>query len=655
MRSMRALLLLLLLTPVVALLGAAPGQLQPPQPLRYRQPGAIVDLGVGLWAWPLPMDYDGDGDMDLVVSCHCVPFGGTYLFENPDGTPFPTFLPPRRVGPGYGNISPSYVGNTVRVLIPGSELVDYRRSRFRRRRQLLKRSNVHTGRVRANQWKLVDYDGDGLLDLVVGVGDWADYGWDNAFDRHGRWIRGPLHGYIYLLRNQGTPSKAQYAPPRRLEAGGKPIDVYGMPSPNFADFDGDGDLDLLCGEFVDGFTYFENIGSRRAPRYAPGRRLRDSLGRPLTMPLCMIVPVAVDWDRDGDVDLIVGQEDGRVAWIEHTGRLRRGLPVFKPPRFFKQQADRLKFGALVTPVAFDWDGDGDEDLLCGNTAGQIGWFENLGPRESLPRWAPPRLLDAGGKPIRIMAGPNGSIQGPCERKWGYTTLSVADWDQDGLPDLIVNSIWGRVVWFRNVGSRRAPKLADARPIEVLWNGRPRKPAWNWWDPAERELVTQWRTTPIAYDLTGDGLTDLIMLDHEGYLALYERARRDGALVLLPPRRIFRIAEGSWRDARHRVLCSSGGLLRLNAGTAGRSGRRKLALVDWDRDGNPDLLVNSENCHWLRTVRADLNHWAFEDRGPLLERVLAGHTTCPTVVDFDRDGRWELVLGAEDGHLYYAAP
>lgn len=55
--------------------------------------------------------------------------------------------------------------------------------------------------------------------------------------------------------------------------------------------------------------------------------------------------------------------------------------------------------------------------------------------------------------LRIMAGPNGSIQGPCEAKWGYTTLSVADWDHDGRPDLVVNSIWGKVVWFRNVGTR----------------------------------------------------------------------------------------------------------------------------------------------------------------------------------------------------------
>ena len=54
-------------------------------PLKYNQPGLVVDLGVGLWAFPLPMDYDQDGDHDLVVSCPDKPYNGVYFFENPGG------------------------------------------------------------------------------------------------------------------------------------------------------------------------------------------------------------------------------------------------------------------------------------------------------------------------------------------------------------------------------------------------------------------------------------------------------------------------------------------------------------------------------------------------------------------------------------------
>lgn len=45
-------------------------------------------------------------------------------------------------------------------------------------------------------------------------------------------------------------------------------------------------------------------------------------------------------------------------------------------------------------------------------------------------------------------------------------------------------------------------------------------------------------------------------------------------------------------------------------------------------------------------------WYFEDRGPLDSRRLAGHTTCPTAVDFDNNGIPDVVIGAEDGHFYY---
>ena len=136
-----------------------------------------------------------------------------------------------------------------------------------------------------------------------------------------------------------------------------------------------------------------------------------------------------------------------------------------PPRYFQQQAEDLKCGALATPVGVDWDGDGDTDLLSGNTAGYIEFFENQsGAGVSDPKWAAPVRLSTGGATFRVLAGPNGSIQGPAEAKWGYTTFSANDWDGDGLPDVVLNSIWGRVVWLRSIGTRSRPELAAPRPV-----------------------------------------------------------------------------------------------------------------------------------------------------------------------------------------------
>jgi predicted neuraminidase len=499
-----------------------------------------------------------------------------------------------------------------------------------------------------------------VLDLVVAVEDWSDYGWDDGWNERGEWTHGPLHGWIYVLRGlpAGTDTAAgepAYGPPEFLEAGGRRLEVFGCPSPNFEDFDGDGDLDLICGEFLNSFTYFENIGTRTEPRYAEGRRLEDPTGAVVSMDLQMIVPVAFDWDKDGDFDLIVGDEDGRVALVENLGiraaddTLRAGsrailpagscgTPVFAQPRYFQQEADTLKCGALATPVVFDWDGDGDLDILCGNTAGSIEWFENLsGPGAGQPMWAAPQRLEAGGEVFRIRAG-NRSIQGPAEAHWGYTTFSVADWDADGLPDIVFNSITGAVEWLRNVGTRDRPQLEAAQPIEVEWDGPQPTLAWGWLRPDGDALLTQWRTTPVVYDFNGDGLLDLAILDTEGYLAFFERARRDGKLVLRAPRRAF--------------VDEAGRPLQLNAGTAGKSGRRKLCVTDWDGDGRFDLLVNSANADLLRQVGMQDGNWVMQHAGSLADRSIEGHDVSPAVADFDGDGVPDFLGGAEDGRLYF---
>ena len=643
--------------------------------LAYNNPGLLTDLGVGLWAWPLPMDYNGDGLMDLVVVCTDKPHNGTWFFENSGQMDpqlkLPIFKPAVLVGKSEQSVGISYVTGkpvvTATASVKTDAAYDYRgntypdflNTQFTRPKPLGVPEKILTepGNIRQNQWQLLDFDGDGALDVCVGIDFWGDFGplngGEGAFNAKGDWTRGKLRGYVYIIRNTGTTEKPVYAAPFRLQAGGKDVDLYGMPSPMWGDFRNTGKLDLICGEFRDGFTFYENIGTRTAPVYAAGRTL-VSAGLPLKMDLCMITPTAVDFNGDGFLDIVCGDEDGRVAFIENTGKTVDGIPQFLPPRYFRQLAADVKFGALATPYAVDWDGDGLEDIISGNSAGYIAFIKNLGG--SPTRWAAPVYLSAAGRLIREQAGLNGSIQGPAEAKWGYSILSVADWDGDGLPDIMTNGIWGKVVWYKNIGTRTAPRLAAGQPVELaLPAGAPNPaPAWNWWKPAGRELISQWRTTPQMVDWNGDGLMDLVMSDADGYLALYERKRAaDGSLTLMPAQRVFWSEGASEFNSNGLPQNKISGLLRLNNGDFGRGGRRTFCTVDWDGDGQLDILMNSSpNVNFFRNLGKNADgRWTFRDEGPVSAHVLAGHATKPTVMRTAGVAGVTLLIGAEDGFFY----
>jgi len=157
------------------------------------------------------------------------------------------------------------------------------------------------------------------------------------------------------------------------------------------------------------------------------------------------------------------------------------------------------------------------------------------------------------------------------------------------------------------------------------------------EPAGQELVTQWRTTPVVVDWTGDGLPDLVMLDPDGFLALYRREKRVDSLVLLPPVRAFAGADGQ--------------PLKLAGGPRGKSGRRKLVATDWDGDGRMDLLINSANASFLRNKGEKDGVWTLVDQGPVAKHRLDAHDTQPALADIDGDGKKDLLIGAEDGRMY----
>ncbi|MBZ2179636.1 MAG: VCBS repeat-containing protein [Acidobacteria bacterium] len=581
-------------TPEPALIGAG-------DRVTYGRPHVRARLGVGLYAHPGALDMDADGDLDLILTCPDRPFNGIFLATNLGSNTQPLFSRPLWLGPAVKDpvVADANGDGHLDLVYSGGYFSHLAQNRLSQPVPLSLPRTYHVGRD--DLWYPIDWDRDGKIDILNGVSDWRDYGWDDAFNEQGQWTRGPLHGYVYFWRNEGSNQSPRFLTPVQL-----PIDQYGTPAPNPIDWDNDGHLDLVLANFLDQVFLLKHGESKPVPF-------------PFQMELQMIQPRALRWLPVGPPSLLIGEEGGYVA-LAHNGQ---------NPQYLEQIDPFLKSGSLARPVAADWNQDGKLDLLIGNSAGEIQFFENTGTQKVPAFTARGNLIP----PRR--AGPNGSIQGPAEAKWGYANPSVADWDLDGLPDLLVNDIWGDVVWYRNLGQG---KLAPRQSVEVDWPAAPPKPSWVWWQPHPKQLVSQWRTTPKVVDWNRDGLPDLVMLDHRGYLCLYPRQKVNGILTLEPPQRLF--------------VEPNGRFLQLARNNYGASGRRKVELADWDSDGDLDLITDSDDGPiWYENEGSHAKP-VMRLRGLLIKAKLNGHNPTPNAADWNGDGLLDILVGAEDGHLYY---
>jgi hypothetical protein len=285
---------------------------------------------------------------------------------------------------------------------------------------------------------------------------------------------------------------ADLAPPVRLTANGKPIDVErnGHSSPCVGDFYGDGKAALLVGQMDGGkVRIYRNEGTAKEPKYgdfewfkAGGARVSVSSGYYIGS-----CPQLADFDGDGKLDVFSGSWNGAITWFRReAGGFAKGETLKHPdgkPVNFDQ-------GSFAT--AFDWKGDGLPDLIVGTSHGEVAFFPNVGTKGK-PAFGKAEPILAGGKKIAI------SCASPV----------VADWDGDGLPDLVVGGEDGSVVWFRNQGNRKEPKLTAAKTlVPPSTTGRRSDKSRN---PDESGI----RARPAVVDWDGDGKLDLLIGDQCG--------------------------------------------------------------------------------------------------------------------------------------------
>jgi hypothetical protein len=252
--------------------------------------------------------------------------------------------------------------------------------------------------------------------------------------------------------------------------------------PAFGDMDNDGDYDAYIGMENGTAGYYNNTGTKKTPSWTA--KYAWNLSAASTS---FAIPALADLDNDGDLDMLVGDNDGKCFGWENTGD--KTLPKWTR----KTAWDTPDIGGGAGPTLGDLDGDGDYDVIVGDGGGTSNAMKNTGTKNSpawtnQTTWNPPLInnvvikgalgdldLDGdldysgglgwssgGNSGTTRMYNNTGDASGPTwarNTNWetnmvdlgDYTSPSFADLDGDGDLDLMIGEYLGGDYAYENLG------------------------------------------------------------------------------------------------------------------------------------------------------------------------------------------------------------
>lgn len=261
------------------------------------------------------------------------------------------------------------------------------------------------------------WDGDGLKDLIVGEGS------------------GVLTPKVRVYLNVGTATSPQFAGYSYAQSLGSDLTVPGSGClglfPRVVYWDADARKDLLVGLADGRIKIFLNIATDEAPSFdggtflqvgAPGSKTSIDVGSRATA-------TAVDWNSDGNKDLVVGGLDGKIHIFINEGD--NDDPNFISQQFAQEDgADLLVPTARSSPVVGDFNDNGKKDLLSGNTEGQLLFYRNVGTNAA-PSFSDYEYVESDGVAINLVGTPR-------------SRPFACDWTGDDPPDVLIGAGDGKV-------------------------------------------------------------------------------------------------------------------------------------------------------------------------------------------------------------------
>lgn len=219
---------------------------------------------------------------------------------------------------------------------------------------------------------LFDYNGDSLIDMVVG--NLGEYDHLNTLPGT------PKIASLALYVNEGSQNRPSFRliDDNWLGIAGNP-NFQGMQyfMPTFGDLDGDNDQDLLIGEVGGMLMYWEDTssaGNNAAFKFITPKYFNIDVGS-YSAPLL--------WDIDGDLDqdLIIGNAQGYLHYYENSGdpftaQMDSMSGTFGAVKIndFTQQVNSNGFSR---PGIADWDDDGNMELLVGSVEGKVHIYDDV--------------------------------------------------------------------------------------------------------------------------------------------------------------------------------------------------------------------------------------------------------------------------------------